>query len=119
MGGKAYVITDSEPENVHAFLLPLVEHALGSQNVRAMPRALAMPLAWATELTYTVLGRWLKAQPNLTRYSVCTLSGDLWFTHERATRDFGYQPRVDLQEARARTCAWLDDVTSRAATEVS
>ena len=112
VGGNAYAVTDSEPENFHAFLLPLVQHALGEAPVKTLPRPIALPVAWATEAAYTLFGRWLSGEPDLTRYTVGALSRDLWFTYERAKRDFGYEPLVSLDEARARTCAWLDTLAN-------
>jgi nucleoside-diphosphate-sugar epimerase len=45
--------------------------------------------------------------PTLTRYVVKSTCEDFSFTHAKATRDFGYQPIVSLEQAQADTIEWL------------
>ena len=104
MGGQAYFLVDPDPDNFFLFLKPIVE-ALGLRMAqRHVPFGLMNFLAWPSEFWYRTTRS--KKRPSLTRYTVTSTCVDFWFTGAKAAHDFGYQPLVDLAEARQRTIAW-------------
>ena len=67
--------------------------------------ARAMMLARAMEFPHGTLG--LPGRPQLTRHAVYLLGRDQEFPNEKARRDFGFSPQVDLAEGIRRSVAWL------------
>ena len=59
------------------------------------------------EALWTVLP--LKGEPPMTRFLAEQLSTAHWYDMAPARRDFGYVPRVSMDEGFARLRAWLRD----------
>jgi nucleoside-diphosphate-sugar epimerase len=57
------------------------------------------------ERAYGALG--VSAEPPLTRLMVSQLTRSHWFDHSAAERDFGYRPRISIEEGLERTLAAL------------
>ena len=105
--GRAYFIGDHPATNFFVFLEPYL-FAIGIAPARfALPGPIAWAVGCATEAVYAVFGRFLRADPLLTRYTVAAVCRDFWFVYDAARRDFGYEPTVSAEEAHARTLAWL------------
>jgi nucleoside-diphosphate-sugar epimerase len=66
----------------------------------SIPRSLAVVLAWLLELLWTIFR--LPSRPLLTLFVMNLLSRDQLYPTQRATTDFGWQPRG--------TCPYLDVV---------
>lgn len=105
--GAAYFITDYEATNFFDF----VEHYILALDlpvrVRRLPQPIAELIARGYELRYRLFSQESFASPLITRYVVSATCNDFWFSHLKATQDFGYQPGVTLDEAEARTLSWL------------
>jgi sterol-4alpha-carboxylate 3-dehydrogenase (decarboxylating) len=101
VAGQCYFITDHHPAtNLFDFMEPFVR-ALGYELPRRrIPYGAAYVLAWINE----------KINPlsNFNRFSVVQTCVDHTFVHHRAARDFGYAPRVSLDEAFRRTVQWFE-----------
>lgn len=107
VAGQAYFITDHKPTNFFDFLRPYVEAAgLGSLK-GSIPGWVAWGLGCAFEGVYIGFGRFLSVDPVMTRYTVAAVCRDFWFVHDKATRDFGYEPVVSEDDALQRTLAWV------------
>ena len=105
--GRAYFITDHEPQNFFRFVEPYL-FAFGVGPPRAyVPFPVAYALGSFIEGVYRVVGRWLRVDPVMTRYTAAAVCRDFWFVHDGATRDFGYQPIISAEDAQRRTLAWL------------
>jgi nucleoside-diphosphate-sugar epimerase len=65
----------------------------------------AMLLAHAMEFPYKSLG--LRGRPELTKHAVYLLGRDQEFPNDKARRDFGFAPTVDLTEGIRRSVTWL------------
>ncbi len=82
-----------------------------ARSLGARPRRPSLPwapvhgLAAALEATWGLARR--SQAPPLTRYRVDLMRHDFHFSHQRARRVLGYVPRIDLQEAVARTVRWV------------
>jgi nucleoside-diphosphate-sugar epimerase len=59
------------------------------------------------ELFYKALAA--KSEPPMTRFLAEELATAHWFNIEAAKRDFGYQPKVAIEEGLRRLKRWLDD----------
>jgi nucleoside-diphosphate-sugar epimerase len=103
--GRAYFIGQERPVNLWQFVNEVVTRA-GHKPVKGrLPAGVAMRLAGAMERVYGALG--ISAEPPLTRLMVSQLTRSHWFDHGAAQRDFGYGPRVSIEEGLQRTLAAL------------
>ena len=94
--GRAYFISNGEPRPAREIINALLQ-AAGAPPVA---KTLAFPLAYAIgatcEAAWTVLP--LRGEPPLTRFLAEQLATTHWYDMAPATRDFGYQPRVSIDE---------------------
>jgi nucleoside-diphosphate-sugar epimerase len=67
---------------------------------KTLPFPVAYAVGAACEAAWTVLP--LKGEPPLTRFLAEQLSTTHWYDMTPATRDFGYRPRVSIDEGLAR-----------------
>jgi|AFSR01.1.fsa_nt_gi nucleoside-diphosphate-sugar epimerase len=106
--GRAYFIGQERPVNLWEFIGIILSHA-GCPPIRGkIPADLAYRLATALEFVYTTLR--LRGEPPLTRLMVHELSHSHWFSHEAASHDFGYVPRISIEEGLRRTFAQFAEV---------
>lgn len=99
VAGQAYFITDGHTGNFFAHMDPYLE-ALGVPVPRrSIPYRVADALAW--------LGEKMNPRSNFNRFSVYCICVDHTFVHDKATRDFGYEPRYSAEEAFEITLEWL------------
>lgn len=105
VAGKTYFISNDEP-------LPLwevVTRILDAAGVPPVNRSVSETLA---TVAATVLeGAWrtfsLSGEPPLTRFMAKELSTAHWFDISAAKRDFGYTPRVSIDQGFEHLAAWL------------
>jgi len=99
VAGQIYFITDHDTGNFFDFMNPFLE-GLGIPVPRkSIPHGLANFLAWFAEK--------FSPKSNFNRFSVYCLCLDHTFKHDKATRDFGYQPKYSAEEAFNITMEWL------------
>lgn len=97
--GQAYFITDGHDRNFFSFMEPFLQ-ALGIPLPKmSIPYGAANAMAWLIEK--------VSPKSNLNRFSVYCTCLDHTFTHAKATRDFGYEPRYSHEEAFEITLEWL------------
>jgi nucleoside-diphosphate-sugar epimerase len=102
---EVFVMGDPEPVSWRD-LFTRIAAALDAPPPRLnLPELVAYPLAGAMELGYRSLG--IRAAPLLTRYRVLLASRDCHFVSHKAARLLGYAPTIGLDDAIARTVAWL------------
>jgi 2-alkyl-3-oxoalkanoate reductase len=106
LAGRAYFLAQDEP-------LPLwemVNRILAAGNLppvtRSISPSLAYRIGWTLEHVYRLLR--LPGEPRMTRFVARELSTAHWFDLSAARRDFGYAPRVSLDEGLRRLQQWLD-----------
>jgi nucleoside-diphosphate-sugar epimerase len=106
--GQAYVITDGLQLSWRSYFEGLSE-ALNLPRPRIyVPPWLAWAAASVLEGAYHLFR--IRSRPPITRYLVAHLSHDYSFRIDKVRRDLGYVPRVDFDEAIARTAAWYKGV---------
>jgi sterol-4alpha-carboxylate 3-dehydrogenase (decarboxylating) len=108
LSGRAYFISNGEPRSYWAFINQVLE-GLGRKPLkRRVPRPIAWAAAWLNEQTVArVRGG------HFTTFTVNYLSTHHYFSHARATTDFGYRPCVSLDEGIARTVRALAATSAR------
>jgi nucleoside-diphosphate-sugar epimerase len=105
VAGKAYFLSNAEP-------LPLweiVNRILAAGNLPPVSKSISPSLAYAIgmllEKTYVRFD--LKGEPRMTRFVARELATAHWFDLSAAQRDFGYAPKVSIDEGMQRLKAWL------------
>jgi nucleoside-diphosphate-sugar epimerase len=72
----------------------------------SIPYKLAYALAALLELIYRAMGS--KKPPVLTRFAVAALAGSRSYSIEKARRELGYEPSVDLDEGIRKMADWVN-----------
>ena len=99
VAGKVYFISQGEPVPLWQMVNRLLAAAGAPQVTRGVPQGLAMALAWMFETVHRITRN--HAEPRLTRFLVRELATAHWFNISAAQRDFGYVPRVSIEEGLA------------------
>jgi 2-alkyl-3-oxoalkanoate reductase len=101
--GRAYFISNGEPRSVREIVNALLA-AVGAPRVDG-----SIPFGVAYALGAVCEGLWhalpLKGEPPMTRFLAEQLSTTHWYDMAPAHRDFGYVPRVSIDEGLARLAA--------------
>lgn len=95
--GQAYFIGDEEPVAIWSWLNRLLAMLDMPQIHSAVSFKTAYYLGAIFEMIWRVFR--LKGRPNMTRFVALQFSRNHWFSHEKAKRDFGYEPIVDAETA--------------------
>jgi nucleoside-diphosphate-sugar epimerase len=107
--GKAYFIGQERAVKLWDFLndkiLPIYNLA---PVTRRVPLTVAYGAAALMEWVYRTLGIYDQA-PRLTRFLVLQLATSHYFSHKNAERDFGYRPKITLDEGLDRLRAWVQE----------
>lgn len=94
--GKAYFISNGEPRPAREIVNALLR-AVGAPEVdKSLPFPVAYAIGAVCETLWPLLRR--KDEPPLTRFLAEQLATTHWYSMEPATRDFGYVPRVSIEE---------------------
>jgi nucleoside-diphosphate-sugar epimerase len=96
VAGKVYFISQGEPREVWEIINLLLQAAGAPPVQRAIPKRLALLLAWGFETLHRVTRN--QREPRLTRFVVRELCTAHWFNISAARRDLGYLPRVTIAE---------------------
>lgn len=113
--GQAYFITNGEPMPFFDFVEKVLVE-LGYPPIKGkVPYWLAYSVAAIAEGLDTLKGGTLNAENGLTRFSVRYMVTHHYFSINKAQRDFGWQPKVSLDEGIAITVAALKEKPVRAA----
>lgn len=97
--GQCYFITDHESGYFFDFFRPILSSLGYTIPNKRISYRVAMILAYISEFVAELPWNRKTAQPLLTRYTVASTALDFSFVHDKATRDFGYQPIIPLDIA--------------------
>lgn len=105
VAGKAYFLSNGEP-------LPLweiVNRILAAGNIPPVTKSISPQLAYAIGAVLEKIygGLRLKGEPRMTRFVAKELSTAHWFDLSAAHNDFGYIPRISIDEGMRRLQDWL------------
>ncbi|MDP1698624.1 MAG: NAD-dependent epimerase/dehydratase family protein [Xanthomonadaceae bacterium] len=98
--GKAYFISNGEPRPLRDIVNALLCAADAPQVSASIPYRLAYGIGAACELAWRSLP--LRGEPPLTRFLAEQLATPHWYDISAAERDFGYHPRISLDEGFSR-----------------
>lgn len=102
--GKPYFISNGEPRPLREIVNALLCAAGAPQVHGSIPFGVAYAAGAAMEALWRVLP--LKGEPPMTRFLAEQLATPHWYDISAARRDFGYVPRVDIDEGLQRLGAW-------------
>ncbi|NHJ47260.1 MAG: NAD-dependent epimerase/dehydratase family protein [Asgard group archaeon] len=98
--GQFYFICDHQPaENLFTFMEPFLEGLGLPLPKRAIPYRLALVLS--------SIAKFFNPKSVFNPFSVVQTCVDHTFVHDKATRDFGYEPIISKEEAFNRTLEWF------------
>jgi len=94
--GKAYFITNGEPMPISQ----ITNLIIGAAGVPPVTATISPKIAWFVGLICEKAFKWFKlaGEPPITRWVAGELSTAHWFKIDAARRDFGYQPKVSIEE---------------------
>ncbi len=106
VAGKAYFISNGEPYP----LWDLINRILAAGGISPVKKTVSPQMAYALgcvlEGIYSVFR--LPGEPPMTRFLAEELSTAHWFDISAAKKDFGYEPRVNLEEGLKHLKVWLE-----------
>ena len=94
--GRAYFISNGEPRPARDIVNALLQAAGAPPVTKTLPFPLAYAIGATCEAAWTLLP--LRGEPPLTRFLAEQLATTHWYDMSPATRDFGYVPRVSIDE---------------------
>lgn len=102
--GKAYFISNGEPRELREIVNALLCAAGAPQVDKSIPFRVAYAAGAVMEGLWKTLP--LKGEPPMTRFLAEQLATPHWYDISAAARDFGYRPRVGIDEGLQRLAAW-------------
>jgi 2-alkyl-3-oxoalkanoate reductase len=106
IAGKAYFITQDQPETVSAFINRIVTAAGLAPITQRVPLRIAHLAGSVLESVYRAFH--LPGEPPLTRFMVSQFSTAHWFDISAARRDLSYEPLISTDAGMVLLKAWLD-----------
>ncbi len=103
--GRAYFISNGEPMAVRDIVNALLAAAGAPQVEKTIPFGAAYAIGAICETVWPLLR--LSGEPPMTRFLAEQLSTTHWYSMEPARRDFGYVPRVPIEEGLRRLRATM------------
>lgn len=94
--GKTYFITNGEPLPIGEFINSILVAVGMSPVSKTVSPGFAYFVGYTTELIYRLLN--IKKEPMMTRFVARQLSCAHWYDISAAKRDFGYEPKVSIEE---------------------
>ncbi len=101
--GRAYFISNGEPRPVREIVNALLAAAGAPPVTKSLPLPAAYAIGAVCEAAWMLLP--LRGEPPLTRFLAEQLGTAHWYDMAPATRDFGYLPRVTIDEGLAQLAA--------------
>jgi nucleoside-diphosphate-sugar epimerase len=105
--GQAYFVGQERPVKLWDF----INIILGQLNIAPVLSSIdvqsAYRLGWFFEKLFKIAGI-QKPEPPMTRFVALNLGKSHYFSHEKAKRDFGYYPRVSIEEGLKKTFAFRE-----------
>lgn len=105
ISGKAYFLSQGEPEPLWTFVNRVMRAAGAPQITRTVSPRLAYFAGAMMEMYYQLTGK--KGEPPMTRFVAKQLSTSHWFNLSAARKDFGYNPIITTEQGIERMSAWL------------
>lgn len=110
VAGQAYFITNGEPMPFWGFVRKVIAR-LGLPPIKGkIPHQIVYAIAAVKEGIDTLRGGTISAEDGLTRFAIRYMCTHHYFSIDKARRDFGYDPKVSIEEGIELTCAHLQSI---------
>ena len=106
--GRAYLLVNDERVTQRDYLDAIADGLQAPRPTRHVPYQLARLLGASVEVVGRATGR--VEPPPLMRYGIEVLGGENRFRVDRARRELGFAPRVDLQDGVRQSLEWYRSV---------
>lgn len=106
LGGQAYFVTNGEPVPFWEFIGKVLDGLGYARPKLRVPFPIAYGAAAVRE-AIDVLRRATPTEDRFSRFTIRYLTTHHYFDHGKATRDFGYEKQIDIDEGIRRTLATL------------
>lgn len=100
--GEAYFVGQERPVKLWSFINEILGHMKIEPVMGAIDVTTAYRIGWLMEKTFKLAGI-QKPEPPMTRFVALNLGKSHYFSHAKAKRDFGYMPRISIEEGMKRT----------------
>lgn len=108
IAGKAYFITQDQPETVSQFVNRILDAAGLPPVTRRVPLRVAHLAGSVLESVYRAFH--LPGEPPMTRFMVSQFSTAHWFDISAARRDLGYEPLISTEAGMAQLKRWMQSI---------
>ncbi|WPU63347.1 NAD-dependent epimerase/dehydratase family protein [Peredibacter starrii] len=105
--GQAYFIGQERPVKLWGFINQILGFVKVDPVMNSIDVTTAYRIGWLLEKVFKVLGI-QKPEPPMTRFVALNLGKSHYFSHEKAKRDFGYYPKVSIEEGLKKTFSYRD-----------
>lgn len=96
VAGQAYFINEPEPVNLWDWVNTLLDCAGLAPVTKSISAGAADAIGRLMELAYGLVRA--QSEPRMTRFLAAQLSRSHWYRIDKARRDFGFAPRVSVEE---------------------
>ncbi len=100
--GQAYFIGQERPVKLWDFINQILGYVKVEPVMNSIDVSRAYRLGWVLEKVWKILGV-QKPEPPMTRFVALNLGKSHYFSHAKAKRDFGYNPKISIEEGLKRT----------------
>lgn len=102
--GQAYFIGQERPVNLWNFINDILTRLKIDPVIKSIDVNNAYRIGFFFEKFFKFLGV-IRPEPPMTRFVALNLGKSHYFSHEKAKRDFGYSPKITIEEGLKRTFA--------------
>lgn len=106
ISGRAYFIGQERPVLLWEWINELFGNLGIPPVTKRVPFRAAYMAGWLLELLHSLPG--VSSEPKMTRFLALQLARSHYFSHKSAERDFGYKPKVSIENGMARVVEWLN-----------
>ena len=100
--GQAYFVGQERPVKLWHFINQILGYVKVEPVMKSIDLGSAYRLGWMLEKFFKIAGI-QKPEPPMTRFVALNLGKSHYFSHEKAKRDFGYFPKVSIEEGLRKT----------------
>ena len=97
--GQAYFITNDDPRPFWGFICRFLAEMGCIGPTKFISFKVAYALAYVMEIVAWILGWMVPIRPTITRHMVTTMAKSFYFSIEKANRELGYSPIINLDHA--------------------
>lgn len=105
--GQAYFVGQERPVKLWDFINQILGFVKVEPVMSSIDVTTAYRVGWFLEKVFKLFGI-QRPEPPMTRFVALNLGKSHYFSHEKAKRDFGYYPKVSIEEGLKKTFSYRD-----------